>query len=25
LQVDIVEHPLAHVPLCFIDYMGWGK
>jgi AraC-like DNA-binding protein len=25
LRIDIVERPLSHVPLCFIEYMHWDK
>jgi AraC-like DNA-binding protein len=25
LRIDIKKHPLNHVPMCFIEYMGWDK
>jgi AraC-like DNA-binding protein len=25
IRIDIALHPLHHVPLCFIEYMGWNK
>jgi len=25
LHTDIVNHPLKHIPVCFIEYMHWDK
>jgi AraC-like DNA-binding protein len=25
LDIDMVKNPLNHIPVCFIEYMGWDK